>query len=135
MSTFDKKYFSECKFSDEQISKHLKNALNDLAIAKKDKILDVKFNYTYTALLKSAIALLSSKQLRVKSMPGHHIRLLEVLSDSLKDESVSEVGNSIRSKRNIGLYSGGIEVSEKEVNDYLSFVEKIINKVKQIILK
>ena len=55
---FDDRYFSKFKFTEEQIDKNFKNALKDLNIAKTDKILDVKFSYVYTALIKAGIALL-----------------------------------------------------------------------------
>ncbi len=56
---FEDKYFIKFTFTKDQIKKNLKNALKDLNIAKKDKILEVKFNYAYTALIKAGITLLS----------------------------------------------------------------------------
>lgn len=52
---FEDKYFSCFTFSKKQILNNLKNALKDINIAKKDTFLDVKFNYTYTSLLKAGI--------------------------------------------------------------------------------
>lgn len=69
---FDDRYFSKFKFTKEQINKNFKNALKDLNIAKKDEILEVKFNYVYTAFIKAGIALLSFYQVKMKSVPGHH---------------------------------------------------------------
>jgi len=74
---FDNKYFAKFKFTKEQINKNLKNALRDIDIAKKDKFLDVKFNYAYTALLKSGITLISYYGRKVKSVRGHHVRIIE----------------------------------------------------------
>lgn len=56
---FDNKYFIKFKFTKEQVKKYFNNALKDLDIAKKDKILEVKFNYAYTTLIKASISLLS----------------------------------------------------------------------------
>ena len=130
---FEDKYFVKFTFTKEQIHKNLKNALKDLRIAKKDRILEVKFNYAYTALIKAGIALLSSYQNRVKSAPGHHIKIIEKLSQILKDETIADIGNIMRSKRNLDLYAGGVEVTEKECREYINFVEKIIYKIKEII--
>ena len=44
---FDDRYFSKFNFTEEQIDKNFKNALKDLNIAKKDKILDVKLVMLY----------------------------------------------------------------------------------------
>jgi uncharacterized protein (UPF0332 family) len=97
--------------------------------------LDVKFNYTYTALIKAGIALLSAYQIKIRSVPGHHIKLIEKVSQILADESVSDIANVMRSKRNLGLYAGGMEITEKECREYLKFTEKIIKKIDSAIKK
>ncbi len=130
---FDDKYFAKFKFTKEQIDKNLKNALRDLDIAKKDEFLDVKFNYTYTALLKAGITLISFNGRKAKSTRGHHIKIIEILADLLADDGISALGNLMRSKRNSDLYDGGIEVTSKECREYIHFVETILGKVKQMV--
>lgn len=130
---FEDRYFSKFAFSKEQINKNLKNAIKDLNIAKQDKISEVKFNYAYTALIKAGIALLSYHNIKVKSSPGHHIKIIEKLAGILRDDSVAGMGNVMRSKRNLDLYAGGIEVTGKECHEYIKFVEKVLDKVKEII--
>ena len=132
---FEEKYFSRFHFTSEQIQKNLSNACKDLEIAKKVKILDVKFNYSYTALIKTGIALLSFHQARIKSVPGHQAKIIEKLAEILNDDSVDAVGNVMRSKRNLDFYAGGIEITEKECEEYLKFVEGILMKVKKIVSK
>ena len=61
----------------EQVDKYLVNAKRDIEIAIEDEHPEVKFTYCYQALLKSGIALLSSKQLKARSVPGHHIKIIE----------------------------------------------------------
>jgi len=131
---FEDKYFSHFNFDNEQVKRNLENALKDLEIAKIDKILDVKFNYVYSALLKSGIALLSYYKVKIKSVPGHHVKIIEKLAEVLKDNMIADVGNAMRSKRNIGMYSGGIEITEKECQEYIDFVDKIISQVKAILI-
>lgn len=127
---FEDSYFTKFKFTKEQIKKNFENALKDLNIAKKDKILEVKFNYAYTALIKAGIALLSFNFIKVKSVPGHHIKIIEKMSDILRDDTIADIGNAMRSKRNLDFYAGGIEVTEKECEDYIKFSEKVLKKVK-----
>jgi hypothetical protein len=122
---FDERFFSYFKFGADQTRQHFANALKDLKIAETDKILDVKFNYVYSALLKAGIALLCHYQAKAKSVPGHHIKIIEKLAEILKDEAINDIGNVMRSKRNVGLYAGGIEVSAKECKEYIDFVKKI----------
>jgi uncharacterized protein (UPF0332 family) len=135
MTTFDDKYFGKFTFTKEQVERNLANALKDLRIAKEDAILDVKFNYTYNALIKAGIALISSYGQKVKSVPGHHIKILEVMSVILEDADINDMGNVMRSKRNTGFYAGGIEVTEKECREYLEFVQRIVTKVKKVITR
>lgn len=132
---FENKYFKRFKFSEGQIKKYSKNARSDLEIAKKDSFLDVKFNYAYTALIKAGVALLSAYQTKVRSVPGHHIKLIEKVSQILKDESISDIANVMRSKRNLGLYAGGMEVTEKECREYIKFAEETIKKIDLVIKK
>lgn len=132
---FDNKYFSQFNFTEKQISKNFQNATKDINIAKKDKILDVKFNYVYTALIKSGIALLSFHQVKIKSIPGHHFKIIEQISRILKDDSIMAMGNLMRSKRNLDFYSGGIEVTEKECVEFIKFTEKVLAKIKTIVSK
>lgn len=130
---FDNKYFIRFKFTREQIKKNFDNALKDLSIAKQDKILEVKFNYAYTSLIKAGIALLSFYQMKTKSTLGHHIKVIEKIAEIFKDDFISDVGNIMRSKRNLDLYAGGIEVTEKECREYLNFVEKVLARINKIL--
>lgn len=130
---FEDKYFIKFKFTEDQINKYFVNALRDIDIARRDEILDVKFNYAYTALIKGGIALLSKHHRKVKSAPGHHFKIIEKLSLILKDDTINDFANLMRSKRNMDLYSGGIEVTNKECREYIEFVEEILKKIKGII--
>ena len=134
MKEFDDKYFIRFNFSKEQIKKNLDNALKDLRIAKDDKILEVRFNYAYTAIIKSGIALLSFYGKKAKSVPGHHVKMIEKISEILSDVSINDIANIMRSKRNLDFYAGGIVVTEKECAEYLKFADAILNKIKKLIL-
>jgi len=130
---FDDSTFTRFSFTQQQIKKNLTNALRDFDIAKKDSIVEVKFNYSYNALIKAGIALLSYYQVKIKSVPGHHVKIIEKMAEILKDEMIDDVGNVMRSKRNIDFYGGGIEITEKECNEYMRFVEGILKRIKDII--
>lgn len=131
--SFEGKYFIKFSFSPEQIKNNFKNALKDLYIAKKDQILDVKFNYAYTAFIKLGIALLSHYHIKIRSIPGHHVKIIEKIAEILKDEAIIDMGNLMRSKRNLDLYAGGVEVTEKECAQYIRFAEEVMLNVKKII--
>ena len=71
----------------------------------------------------------------MKSVPGHHIKILEVMSVILEDADINDMGNVMRSKRNTDFYAGGIEVMEKECREYMEFVKRIVTKVKKVIAR
>jgi len=131
---FDDKYFSDFEFSKEQVLKNLNNALKDLGIAHRDTIADVKFTYSYDALIKGGIAAISAFNKKIKSVPGHHVKIIEAMGAILKDDSIGAIGNAMRSKRNMDFYSGGSEVTEKEAHEYLGYVDAVVRKVERFIL-
>lgn len=134
MIRFDPRYFVKFNFSDSQIILYLNNALRDLSIAKENKRPEVKFSYSYNALIKAGIALLAGAgNVKVRSIPGHHVKLIEKMSEVLKDQSIEEMGNAMRIKRNRDFYDGGIFVSEKEGIDYCVFVEEALLKIKKLL--
>jgi len=128
---FDSRYSTKFNFSREQIEKNLAGALRDLSIAQESAILDVKFNYAYAALIKGGIAVLSHRQLKIKSIPGHQAKIIEYLAQFLNDNSIDILGNVMRQKRNQDFYSGGIEVTEKECREYLDFVGRVLGNLEK----
>ena len=136
MTRFESKYFRKFIFTKEQIRQHLENSLKDLKIAKEDSHAEVRFTYSYTALIKAGIALIAAcGNVKVRSMAGHHIKIIEKTAEILEDDSVVTIGNAMRMKRNEDFYGGGVFVSEKESREYLKYVEGIIKKIKTAINK
>ena len=126
MINFEKKYFVKFDFTNEQIKRNYYNAVKDYDIAKKVDILEVKFNYTYTSFLKACITLISLYSQKARSIPGHHIKIIEKTSDILSDESISIMGNIMRTRRNLNFYSEAeIEVKEKECKEYMEFTLRV----------
>ena len=128
---FEEQYFSKHNFTADQIKQYLDNALKDINIAAKIDIPEVRFTYAYSAFLKSGIALLADSGVKVKSVPGHHVKVIEMMAEILKNNAIEDIGNAMRMKRNTDLYSGGIEMTEKDSKSYLKFAETIISSVKK----
>ena len=133
MTLFEDKYFEKFAFTKSQIKKNFDNALKDLRISKEDKIPEVKFNYAYSALIKGGIALASFHGRKIKSVPGHHVKIIEITAKVLKNEAVNTMGNAMRSKRNKDLYAGGIDISEKESREFIDFVSTAIAKIEELV--
>jgi len=130
---FDDKYFRDFAFTKDQVKKNFDNALKDIRIARQDTIPDVKFTYSYDALIKGGIALISRYNKKIKSAPGHHAKIIEAIAGILKDGAIEAVGNAMRSKRNIDFYVGGIEITEKESHEYLDYVDDILRKIEKVL--
>lgn len=130
-NNFETKFFQKNKFEDRTISKYFRNAIKDLGIAVRSKEPEVIFNFSYFALVKIGIVLISACGYRVRSRVGHHIKILEKLSQILNDRNIEIIGNRMRKKRNLDLYEGGIIISQKEAKDYLDFVKEIIRKTER----
>jgi hypothetical protein len=76
-------------------------------------ILDVKFNYACQALIRAGLTLLAGHHRRVRSLPGYQEKILFQLSSILIDPAIMELGDLMRSKRNLDFYGGGIFITEK----------------------
>jgi hypothetical protein len=90
----------------------------------------VRFVFAYNALIKGGITLLAKKGgVKVRSVPGHHARILEKMSELLDDDEVADVGNAMRMKRNLDFYGGGQIVTRKEADEYFEFVDRVVKQV------
>ena len=128
MINFESQYFQKLAFKEEQIEQFLKSVLHDLKIAKDSDIPDVVFKFSYDAFIKLGIVLIAKKGYKVRSTTGHHVKILEKLSQLLKDEDILVLGNKMRQERNVNLYDGGFFVGEKDSREYLDFVKNSFNK-------
>jgi hypothetical protein len=131
MTYFETKYFQKFSFTKQQINRFFESALRDLKIARQDKFAEVRFTYGYQALVKAGIALIAKVGgVKVRSVPGHHVKILEKMSEILKNPDVLTLGDAMRTKRNSDFYGGGESITEKEAEDYLKFVEKTLGSVR-----
>jgi hypothetical protein len=123
--------FEDFSFEKEQLTGYFQSALRDIEIAGASDIPEVVFKFSYDAFLKFSIAFCAIKGLRVKSRAGHHIALIEKASSFLEDKEIEVIGNEMRMKRNVDLYSGGTLISEKEAKEYFVWVKELIMKNKK----
>lgn len=128
---FEEGYFQKMQFTPEQIRQFLESADHDLAIARESKISDVVLIFSYNALIKIGIALIAQNNYRVRSNSGHHIKIIDKMSQILKDETIPLLGNKMRRERNQNLYDCIAFVSDRTNKEYLIFVEKVFKKVKR----
>ena len=134
MTQFEQEYFKEFKFTTKEVDQYIQNAFRDLEIARKDPFPEVRFTYSFQALVKGGIALIAKiGNVKVRSVPGHHVKILTKMSEILNDPDVLMMGNAMRTKRNTDLYGGGEIVGEKEASEYFEFVEATLKKSVKLI--
>ncbi len=131
--TFDTKFFQKKRFEDNAISKYLRNSIKDLNIAIRSREPEVIFNFSYSALIKIGIVLIATCGYRVKSRVGHHVKILEKLSQILNNKNIEIIGDKMRKKRNLDLYEGGIIIDLQEARQYLNFLKVIIHKAEEFL--
>ncbi|MGA2799279.1 MAG: hypothetical protein ABSE63_16990 [Thermoguttaceae bacterium] len=129
MTDSDSQFFQKFNFSKEQVRKHLQSAERDWKIARSSDMADVVFKFSYDALLKLAVYVAACSGLRVRSITGHHRKLLEKLSELIQDEDAFYIANEMRQKRNSDLYQGGALITDKDAESYLSFVSSVFESV------
>jgi len=123
MIEFEEKYFKEFNFSKNQVDKFMEAASKDLEIAKGNDCPEVRFQFSYNSLIKIGIALVACYNRKVSSRVGHHQKILEKMEEILKDKDIFTHGDKMRKTRNKDLYDGGMMISFKQAESYLSFVE------------
>jgi retron-type reverse transcriptase len=128
MINFENQYFRKLVFTDKQIKQFCDSANHDLKIAELSDIKDVVFKFSYDSLIKLGIFLIAKKGYKVRSTSGHHVKILEKLSDILQDNDILIMSNKMRQERNINLYDGVFFISEKDSHEYLNFVKNIFKK-------
>lgn len=126
----DKNFFNKVEFNQNQLDNIFISAKKDLLVAKSSEIIEVIFRFCYDSLLKFGMYILAKNGYKVRSVPGHHQKIIEQVSAIVKNEDIFIMGNRMRRQRNFDLYDCVFTVSEKDVFEYLKFVDNIINKYK-----
>ena len=126
---FDNKYFAAQIFTADELGNIKKSIKRNLELAGSGKEPEIIFQFSYTALLKTGIYLIAKEGYRVKSQPGHHIKIIEQLSRLSRSQEVLALGDKMRKDRNIDLYSSGLIIEEKEAREYFNFVRVLGKRV------
>jgi hypothetical protein len=132
MTGLDSSCFIRCEFSKKQIDAYFNSAKNSMSISKQTEIPEVIFKFSYDSLIKLGISIIAYKGYRIKSVVGHHMKIIELLSEILSDDEVNIIGNLMRRERNRDLYDGGAVITHKQSIEYLQFVENVFKKVAKI---
>ncbi|MBU3964356.1 hypothetical protein KJ562_01325 [Patescibacteria group bacterium] len=127
--------FEKFCFTEKQIDRHYKSCLRDFSIASKSEIPEVAFRFCYDAIIKLSITICAKNGLRVKARAGHHIELIEKLSEFLKDKEIVIIANEMRIKRNKDLYGEGILISNIDAKDYVKWAKSVFGAADEYLFK
>lgn len=107
---------------------------------KAEKVLPIDeetaYQMFYEAMLKASLALMLSYGFRPRSLPGHHVNIIEFSTKKLGNHYayIMNTFNKMRRKRNQVIYEADVEITEKEANnalktakEYLLIIKKHIN--------
>lgn len=130
---FETKFFQKNKFDGKTILKYFNNVSKTFKIAIQSKEPEVIFKFSYDALIKTGITLIALYGYRIRSRKGHHVKILEKLSQILINNDIAIIGDKMRKKRNLDLYEGGIIIGLKEAKQYLDFIQKATLKAEEFI--
>ena len=114
-------------FSQRQIENYFISAIKDMKIAEKYDDPEVRFQFIFNSLIKFGITLIAFHGYKVNSRKGHHQKVLEKMSEILGDDDILITSEIIRKNRNTEFYDGGIIITEKQSEEYLSFLKKVYN--------
>jgi hypothetical protein len=126
--------FKQFSFSKNQIEKYYKSALRDFSLSRSDNP-EIIFVFSYNCLLKLAITVCAKNNLRIQPRLGHHVALIEKMSELLDNQDIALIADDMRSKRNKDLYDGGVIISLKEAKLYHEFVANLIKQVEKYLGK
>lgn len=131
MTHFQTEFFQPFTYTEAQISGYFLNAEQDLTRAKHADDPNIVYRIGYDAALKLGIAMIAKAGYKVRSVPGHHIKILDQLAEILKRPDEVDYLHRIRRKRNVDLYEGGLDFTEKEAEDLLKLCETLFSEARR----
>ncbi len=123
----------------DQIKRFLAGAEKKLTAAKKTLGIDAEASYqlAYEAMLKASLGFMLSFGVRPRSLPGHHVAIIEFAGKHLGSahKKVIAMFDRMRRKRNQSIYDVTGFISEQEAQNALEAGEKYLAVVRQEIQK
>lgn len=118
-----------------QIGRFLADADKRLLAAKKTLSIDEEASYqlAYEAMLKASLGFMLSFGLRPRSLPGHHIAIIEFAEQRLGKEygGIISLFDRMRRKRNQSIYEESSFISRREAQSALETAEKYLRVIRE----
>lgn len=128
------KKFAPHKTDWAQIERFLANAEKKLATAGKILAFDEEacLQQAYEAMMKASLAFIFSHGSRARSLPGHHIAIIEFAEMHLGKEHAGllAVFDHLRRKRNAALYDDSGFISRQDAEEALKSAREFIDVIR-----
>ena len=123
----------------DQIAKFIAGARKKLESARKTLIIDEEASYqlAYEAMLKASLGFMLSFGVRPRSLPGHHVTIIEFAETHLAKESkhLISIFDRMRRKRNQAIYEVGGFISTTEARQALMSAGLYLETISEAIQK
>jgi uncharacterized protein (UPF0332 family) len=123
----------------KQVGRFLAGAEKKLAAARKTFSIDEEATYqiAYEAMLKASLGFMLSFGFRPRSLPGHHVTIIEFAEKNHGKEfkSLISMFNRMRRKRHEAIYDVTGLISSREVADALDTAERYIKAIRDEVQK
>jgi uncharacterized protein (UPF0332 family) len=123
----------------QQISRFLSGAEKKLASAKKILSLDEEAAYqlAYEAMLKGSLGFMLSFGVRPRTLPGHHVTIIEFAEEHLGKEfkTIVSMFNRMRRKRHESIYEVSGFISKQDAETALITAGKYLSAIRETIQK
>ena len=123
----------------EQIGRFLAGAAKKLAAARKTLGIDEEASYqlAYEAMLKASLGFMLSFGVRPRSLPGHHIAIIEFCGQRLGSEhkGLMALFDRMRRKRHQSVYDATGFISKYEAQQALETAEQYLSVLREEIRK
>jgi len=123
----------------EQIRRFIVSAEKKLAAARKNLAIDEEAAYelAYGAMLKASVGFMLSFGVRPRSLPGHHVTIIEFAARNLSKEHQAQFAmfDRMRRKRHQAMYDVTGFVSKREAEDAIEAAEGYLAVLRQEIEK
>jgi len=121
----------------DQIAKYIASARKKLETARKTLEIDeeASYQFAYEAMLKASLSLMLSSGVRPRSLPGHHITIIEFAGEQLgKDyKHLISIFDRMRRKRNQAIYEVDVLISVTEARQALASAEQYLDAISDAI--
>jgi len=129
------KKYKQLTISFENINKFYASAVKKFKRAGKAMSLDEETAYQmfYESMLKASLALMLSYGVRPRSLPGHHVAIIEFTAKKLGSSyaGIMATFNTMRRKRNQSIYEATVVITEREARNALGIAKKYLEIIKQ----